>query len=114
MTLRRPVPVSAEELLAQLQHYVSQIQEGAILEVACASGPFILGAEFPGLFACYDAEYGWPELIELDAVASIEDLFPGRRRHPVLTRRGRPVAMAIKCGEFEVFKRYVVGTDSNT
>lgn len=94
--------INREQLLTNLDQVLRAIEAGAVFEVADEPSPFVLGPPSLGrAFATYDEmEYGWPEPIEIDAIASIEDLTPGHRRHPLLTRKGRPIALSIKQTEY--------------
>ena len=52
------------------------------------------------VFGLYDAEYGWPKELHVDRAFSVQDLVPGHRRHPVLVRGDREIAVAISMNEY--------------
>jgi len=106
----RTIPIEADELMAGPHTAVARVEAGTLFEVRHALGCFVLGPGFPGLFEHYGPEYGWPARVDLEALASIDQLVPGRRRHPTIWRDGKPVAMAIMTGEFEDYVRQVVGS----
>jgi hypothetical protein len=108
-TLRDERPVEAlrhvesDELISRLTQVLSAVEAGAVFEVSAVPSSFILGPPSIGrAFALYDdKEYGWPQPIEADEVRSIEDVMPRHRRHPVVERNGKPIAMSISRGEYE-------------
>jgi hypothetical protein len=94
--------IDGEHLLANLDEVLNAIEAGAVFAVANGPSRFVLGPPSLGrVFATYDeAEYGWPAPIETSAIVSIEHLTPGHRRHPLVTRNGRPIALSIKHAEY--------------
>jgi len=90
------------ELILKLDEVLAELEAGAVFEVSAVPSPFVLGPPSLGrVFALYDdKEYGWPEPIEVSAITSMEHLTPARRRHPLVTRNGRPIAMSINLAEY--------------
>jgi hypothetical protein len=95
--------IEGAELILRLGEMLTAIEDGAVFEVSAAPSPFVFGPPSLGrVFAVYDDnEYGWPEPIEASAITSIEHLTPARRRHPLVTRNGTPIAMSISRGEYD-------------
>ena len=48
----------------------------------------------------HDPEYGWPELVDIDAVEAPGALRWCRRKHPIYLHQGRPIARALSLGEY--------------
>jgi hypothetical protein len=57
------------------------------------------------VFGMIDEEYGWPDPVQLADVATVGDLTPGYRRHPLLFRGEECVAMSVSWGEYEQVRR---------
>jgi len=105
MSTQDPIPVDARQLLDELPAFLTRVTRGEVFEVRCDGSSFVLGADFPGLFASFGPEYGWPDRVDVETVTAIGTLMPGHRRHPVLWHNGRPVAMSIAPSEYEAARR---------
>ena len=64
------------------------------------------------VFGLVDVEYGWPHMVNIDSSFSAGDLVPGIRRHPVLVRQGRTVAVAVSRGEYDAIMKLLQPTES--
>jgi hypothetical protein len=53
------------------------------------------------VFGLIDPEYGWPHPVQLADVASVEDVAPSYRRHPMLYRGRECVAVSVSWWEYE-------------
>lgn len=51
-----------------------------------------------------DPEYGWPQIVQVDEVRSVEDVAPGYRSHPYLCRGQECVAMSVSWWEYELVR----------
>jgi hypothetical protein len=70
---------------------------------------FVLGPEriCGRVLGLYDVEYGWPEPVLIDGEFDLHDLIPGNRRHPILMKNGKCVAVAVHLNEFhEIVNRF--------
>jgi hypothetical protein len=53
------------------------------------------------VFGLIDEEYGWPDPVQLADVATVGDVVPGYRRHPLLLRGDECVALSVSWWEYE-------------
>ena len=103
--------ISAEELIGSLRKVLESFADGDTayrveLEFPIFTGenefclaPLGGGTSFEEMTG--DPEYGWPQPIEAKDVTDISDVIPMRRRNPVLTVNGIPVALSLQLAEFE-------------
>jgi hypothetical protein len=96
-------PLTLEELDARRAEVFAGIAErGELWRIETpADGAFVLGpAEVLGrVVGLYDEEYGWPTPVKSDA--PVRDFIPLRRRHPLIVDGQRPIAFAVRPGEYE-------------
>lgn len=101
--VKTPHCIDGNALIERLPEILAKVENGAAFEVLCGPSSFVLGPPSLGhVFSLIDeGEYGWPMPTDVGAIGSIEDVAPSRRRHPLLTRHGQPIAMSISVSEYE-------------
>jgi len=120
----REKTISGSELMPRLSEILDEIHSHGAVYVVHAhvcdinvdpaegidesgQGSFVLGPPdvCGGVVGLVDPEYGWPHVIDVGDVNTLNDIMPGYRLHPFLHRGSTCLAISITIHEYEMIRK---------